>query len=68
MITKENHQDYSIECVDDIKINLNLNEINYNDDSIEQNIPKEQEERINLIKKFNRPETSYGKQKNISKN
>ena len=66
MITKENHQDYSIECVDDIKINLN--EINYNDDSIEKNIPKEQEERINLIKKYNRPETSYGKQKNISKN
>ena len=44
---------------DEIKLNLN-----YNDDSIEKNIPKEHEERINLIKKFNRPETSYGK-KNI---
>ena len=66
IMTKENHQDYSIECADDIKINLN--DINYNDDSIEKNIPKEQEERINLIKKFNRPETSYGKQKNLPKN
>ena len=32
--------------------------------SIEKVIPKEHEERINLIKKFNRPETSYGRQKN----
>ncbi len=46
---------------DDEEIKLNLN---YNDDSIEKNIPKEHEERINMIKKFNRPETSYGK-KNI---
>ena len=49
---------------DDEEIKLNLN---YNDDSIEKNIPKEHEERINLIKNFNRPETSYGK-KNIWKN
>ena len=57
MITKENHQDYSIEGVDDIKINLN--EINYNDDIIEKNNSKEKEERINLIKKLiNRSENS----------
>ena len=30
---------------------------------MEKNIPKEQEERINLIKKYNRPDTSYGRQK-----
>ena len=49
---------------DDDEIKLNLN---YNDDTIEKNIPKEQEERINLIKKYNRPETSYAQQKNIAK-
>ena len=32
-------------------------------EKVEKNIPKEQEERINLIKKFNRPDTSYGRQK-----
>ena len=57
---KDKKGDYSIEDgLDDIKLNLN-----YNDDSIEKNIPKEHEERIKLIKKYNRPETSYGNKKN----
>lgn len=56
-----NNDDDSMECFDEIK--LNLNDINHNDDSIEKNIPKEQIERINLIKKYNRPDTSYGRQK-----
>ena len=44
--------EYSIEeeCVDEIKININ-------DEFIEKKIPKEEKERINLIKRFNRPET-----------
>ena len=54
----ENKKDYSIESEEEVKLNLN-----YNDESIEKAIPKEHEERINLIKKFNRPETSYGRQK-----
>ena len=56
---KEKNQDYSIESDEEVKLNLNCN-----DESIEKVIPKEHEERINLIKKFNRPETSYGRQKN----
>ena len=45
---------------EDIKINIE----NYYDDSEEKNIPKEHEERINLIKKYTRPITSYGHAKN----
>ena len=45
--------------VEDVKLNLNYN----NDESMEKNIPKEHEERIKLIKKYNRPETSYGNKK-----
>ena len=56
---KEKNQEYSIESDEEVKLNLNCN-----DESIEKVIPKEHEERINLIKKFNRPETSYGRQKN----
>ena len=57
---KDKKGDYSIvDGLDDIKLNLN-----YNDDSIKKNIPKEHEERIKLIKKYNRPETSYGNKKN----
>jgi hypothetical protein len=57
---KDKKEDYSIEdCMDEVKLNLN-----FNDDSIEKNIPKEHEERIKLIKKYNRPETSYGNKKN----
>ena len=49
--TKDKKNDFSIEeCVDEIKININ-------DEFIEKKIPKEEKERINLIKKFNRPET-----------
>ena len=51
-------KDDSLESEEEIKLNLN-----YNDDSIEKNIPKEQEEIINKLKQFNRPETSYGRQK-----
>ena len=51
-------KDDSLESDEEIKLNLN-----YNDDSIEKNIPKEQEEIINKLKQFNRPETSYGRQK-----
>ena len=48
---KNKKNDYSIEeCTDEIKININ-------DEFIEKIIPKEEKERINLIKKFNRPET-----------
>ena len=54
----KNQQENSIESNDEINLNLH-----FNDDSMEKNIPKEQEERINLIKKFNRPDTSYGRQK-----
>ena len=66
MENKKDLLDYSTESVDD-DIQINLNEINYNDE-IEKNIPKEQEERINLIKQYNRPETSYGRQKKVMKN
>jgi hypothetical protein len=54
----KNQQENSIDSNDEINLNLH-----FNDDSMEKNIPKEQEERINLIKKFNRPDTSYGRQK-----
>ena len=57
----ENYKEKSTESIDDIHLNLP-----YNDDSLEKNIPKEQEERINLIKKYNRPDTSYGRQKKIN--
>ena len=57
----ENQKEKSNESIDDIHLNLP-----YNDDSLEKNIPKEQEERINLIKKYNRPDTSYGRQKKIN--
>ena len=57
----DNYKEKSTESIDDIHLNLP-----YNDDSLEKNIPKEQEERINLIKKYNRPDTSYGRQKKIN--
>ena len=53
-----NQKENSIDSNDEINLNLH-----FNDDSMEKNIPKEQEERINLIKKYNRPDTSYGRQK-----
>ena len=56
-----NQKENSIDSNDEINLNLH-----FNDDSMEKNIPKEQEERINLIKKFNRPDTSYGRQKKIN--
>ena len=49
-------EDSFVSDEDDIKINIE----NYYDDSEEKNIPKEHEERINLIKKYTRPITSYG--------
>ena len=57
----KNQLENSIDSNDEINLNLH-----FNDDSMEKNIPKEQEERINLIKKFNRPDTSYGRQKKIN--
>ena len=49
--TQNKKNEYSLEgCVDEIKININ-------DEFIEKKIPEEEKERINLIKKFNRPET-----------
>ena len=57
----KNQPENSIDSNDEINLNLH-----FNDDSMEKNIPKEQEERINLIKKFNRPDTSYGRQKKIN--
>ena len=55
-----NDENISVESIEDINICIN----NYDDDSEEKNIPKEEIERINLIKKFNRPKTSYNHVKN----
>ena len=55
-----NDENISVESLEDINICIN----NYNDESEEKNIPQEEIERINLIKKFNRPKTSYNHVKN----
>jgi hypothetical protein len=55
-----NDENISVESIEDINICINNN----GDDSEEKNIPKEEIERINLIKKFNRPKTSYNHVKN----
>ena len=55
-----NDENISVESIEDINICIN----NYDDESEEKNIPKEEIERINLIKKFNRPKTSYNHVKN----
>ena len=47
---KKNEYSIEEEYADEIKINID-------DEFIEKKIPKEEKERINLIKKFNRPET-----------
>lgn len=59
---KENNNDenLNVESIEDINICIN----NYDDESEEKNIPKEEIERINLIKKFKRPKTSYNHVKN----
>ena len=57
---QNNDENISLESIEDINICIN----NYNDESEEKNIPKEEIERINLIKKFNRPKTSYNHVKN----
>lgn len=57
---QNNDENISLESIEDINIYIN----NYNDESEEKNIPKEEIERINLIKKFNRPKTSYNHVKN----
>jgi len=56
----KNDENITIESIEDINICIN----NYDDESEEKNIPKEEIERINLIKKFNRPKTSYNHVKN----
>ena len=53
---EESEEKNSIESCEDININLD----NINDESEEKNIPKEQEEKINIIKRYTRPITSYG--------
>jgi len=57
---QNNDENISVESLEDINICIN----NYDDESEEKNIPKEEIERINLIKKFNRPKTSYNHVKN----
>ena len=57
---QNNDENISVESIEDINICIN----NYDDESEEKNIPKEEIERINLIKKFNRPKTSYNHVKN----
>lgn len=57
---QNNDENISVENIEDINICIN----NYDDESEEKNIPKEEIERINLIKKFNRPKTSYNHVKN----
>ncbi len=57
---QNNDENISVESIEDINICIN----NYDDESEEKNIPKEEIKRINLIKKFNRPKTSYNHVKN----
>ena len=57
---QNNDENISVENIEDINICIN----NYDDESEEKNIPKEEIKRINLIKKFNRPKTSYNHVKN----
>ena len=53
----DNFQQDNIDFTDDINIDLNIE--NFNDESEEKSIPKENEEQINLMKQYKRPITSY---------
>ena len=53
----DNFEQNNIDFTDDINIDINIE--NINDESEEKSIPKENEEKINLMKQYKRPITSY---------
>lgn len=55
----DNFKQDNIDCTDDMDIDININIENINDESEEKSIPKENEEKINLMKQYKRPITSY---------